>query len=289
MHPFFKLFHRTGHHSNGETAKDIIIEEIEDPSPLRLQRQWVRLVKGDDGLSRYEEMRPGDLTSDGFEMALAIYHGVKRVALVTRRSVDLTGRTLNSEKLSSRGVSTVAFLPARGFSDEKAASMWDALIQGPGQELVLSWMRMLDPRIEDLAYIAGSLRSRIAILRIQGQGRIPLRSMGDGLTRMFHIALAVGSAPGGVLLIDEFENGLHWRIQEKLWKSLARAARDFDVQVFGTTHSRDCVAGFTAAAMESDRLDAVIYRLGRKEDDVFATELPLVNVGAAIREHAEVR
>ena len=113
--------------------------------------------------------------------------------------------------------------------------------------------------------------------------------MGDGLTKLFHIALAVASASKGVLLIDEFENGLHWTVQERLWNTLAEAARNFNVQIFCTTHSRDCVEGFTAAVKEAGPGGASIYRLERKGDDVFATDLPLINVDAAMREHGEVR
>jgi predicted ATPase len=167
--------------------------------------------------------------------------------------------------------------------------MWDTLVQGPGQELVLDWLRLLDPRIQDLAYIAGRLHSRIALLKIKGQGRMPLRSMGDGLTKLFHIALAVASSSKGILLIDEFENGLHWKVQETLWKILAKAAREFNLQVFCTTHSRDCIEGFTAAVEETEFSNASIYRLEHKGDDVLAIELPLINVDAAIREHEEVR
>jgi ABC-type cobalamin/Fe3+-siderophores transport system ATPase subunit len=189
----------------------------------------------------------------------------------------------------SEDARTVAFLPASGFADEEAASMWDALVQGPGQKLVLDWLRMLDPRVEDLDYVAGRLRARLALLKVEGEGRLPLRSMGDGLTKLFHIALAAASAPQGVLLIDEFENGLHWSVQEKLWKALARAARDFNVQVFSTTHSRDCIESFAAAAKDAGPDGASIYRLERKGDDVIATDLPLLNVDAAMREHQEVR
>jgi DNA repair ATPase RecN len=49
MHPIFDLFHRV----DGESTKRIILEKHEDPSPLRLEQQLVRLVKSDDGLSRY--------------------------------------------------------------------------------------------------------------------------------------------------------------------------------------------------------------------------------------------
>jgi predicted ATP-dependent endonuclease of OLD family len=113
--------------------------------------------------------------------------------------------------------------------------------------------------------------------------------MGDGLTKLFHIALAAASAPKGILLIDEFENGLHWTVQEKLWSALAKAARDFNVQVFCTTHSRDCIESFTAAVKQAGPDGASMYRLERKGDDVLATDLPLINVNAAMREHAEVR
>ena len=39
---------------------------------------------------------------------------------------------------------------------------------------------------------------------------VPLRSFGDGLNRLFGIILSLVNARGGFLLIDEFENGLHY-------------------------------------------------------------------------------
>ncbi|MBZ5728089.1 MAG: AAA family ATPase [Acidobacteriia bacterium] len=285
-HPVFELFHRGG----DETKARIIIEKVGDSSPLRVEWLPHRIVTGEDGFIRYVPVAPGDaIPPEEVEWALPVYRGDRHVGLVTRRRLPLMRGRIVGEKFLNEDASSVAFLPASGFSDAKAASMWDALVQGPGQELVLDWLRMLDPRIEDLAYIAGRREARLALLKLQGQGRIPLRSMGDGLTKLFHIALAVGSASKGVLLIDEFENGLHWSVQEKLWIALAKAARDFNVQIFCTTHSRDCLESFTAAIREAGPGGASIYRLERRGDDVFATDLPLLNVDAAMREHAEVR
>lgn len=71
--------------------------------------------------------------------------------------------------------------------------------------------------------------------------------MGDGITRLFHIILALVNAKNGVLLVDEFENGLHWSVQEKVWETVFQLAERLDVQVFATTHSRDCVQAFQAA------------------------------------------
>jgi AAA15 family ATPase/GTPase len=114
--------------------------------------------------------------------------------------------------------------------------------------------------------------------------------MGDGLTRLFHIGLAMTNASGGILLIDEFENGLHWEVQKELWKALFQAANQFGVQVFATTHSTDCIRGFLAAQSEVLKLsENYVYRLERQGDDIYAFELPAENLGAALRQQVEVR
>jgi AAA domain, putative AbiEii toxin, Type IV TA system len=286
-HPVFDLFHRAG----SKSTKEFVIEKLGDANTLRVQCLPHRIVTDEEGFTRYVATTESETTSaDGVEMALPVFRGDRHVGLITRRRLPISRTRLAiSEKVLNEDASSVALLPANGFSNEKAASMWDALVQGPGQELVLNWLRMLDPRIEDLAYIASRREVRVALLKFQGQGRIPLRSMGDGLTKLFHIALSVASASKGVLLVDEFENGLHWSVQERLWIAVARAAREFNVQVFSTTHSRDCIEGFTSAAKGGEPEDASVYRLERKAEDVFATSLPLVNLDAAMREHAEVR
>ena len=114
--------------------------------------------------------------------------------------------------------------------------------------------------------------------------------MGDGLTRLFHIGLAMANASGGILLIDEFENGLHWEVQEQLWKVLFEAANQFGVQVFASTHSRDCIRGFLAAQSEMLKFGKnFVYRLERHGDDIVAFDLPPENLGAALRHQIEVR
>src|SRR5260370_11564794 len=186
--------------------------------------------------------------------------------------VAMRGRVGGTEKVFNEDVFCVADLPGSGFSDQKAASMWDALVQGPGQNLVLDWLRMQERRVEDLAYIGeqGIQRNRIPLLKVEAEGRIPLRSMGDGMTKLFHVGLAMASASKGILLIDEFENGLHWSVQKKLWNALSKVAQKSNVQMFSTTHSRDCIESFTAAGKILGRGDAMIYRLESKGDAGFA-------------------
>jgi len=68
--------------------------------------------------------------------------------------------------------------------------------------------------------------------------------MGDGINRVLTIILALVNSDNGYLLIDEFENGLHYSVQSQLWNIIFNLAKILNVQVFVTTHSEDCIYGF---------------------------------------------
>jgi hypothetical protein len=70
---------------------------------------------------------------------------------------------------------------------------------------------------------------------------------------------------------------------------LGKAAKEFDVQIFATTHSRDCIGGFVSASKELSIPDATVYRLEREGDEIYAVDLALVNVEDALEVNGEVR
>ena len=115
---------------------------------------------------------------------------------------------------------------------------------------------------------------------------IPLPVMGEGMTRIARLVLAISSSQSGVVLVDEVENGLHHKVLPKVWEVVDTAAKQFDTQIFATTHSGECIQ----AAHES--LDGDDFRLHRLEivDSVLgsATYTPEA-ISAAIKHDLEVR
>lgn len=288
-HPLFELFHLAASGEGNIDSSTFLIGKVGDSSPLRVEYHLLEVTIDKDGSRRYNPARQGEVVFGAMERALFVFRGDKQIAQFNRQAPFLTSPWNDPEGTPLSRPPFIPHLPAAGFPDWRAASFWDALIQGPGQKLVLDWLRLVDPRIEDLDYIAGKQNSRVALLKLEGQGRIPLRSMGDGVRRMFHIGLAMAMASKGILLIDEFENGLHWRVQRELWAALGRAAQEFDVQIFATTHSRDCIDGFVTASKESSVPDAKMYRLEREGDEIYAVNLSLINVEDALEVNGEVR
>jgi len=117
----------------------------------------------------------------------------------------------------------------------------------------------------------------------------PLRSLGGGINRLFELALSLVNARGGFLLIDEIENGVHYSVQEEIFRFIFDAASRLDVQVFTTTHSWDCIEAFQAAASAHPE-DGVLVSLARKADsDIHAAVFDERDLAIVTQETIEVR
>lgn len=111
--------------------------------------------------------------------------------------------------------------------------------------------------------------------------------MGDGMTRLFNIIVALVNTQNGILLIDEFENGLHWSVQPKVWELVFYLAEKLNIQVFATTHSRDCIKGFDSAWNKYPLLGAFL-RLDDKDQLIRAVEYTSETLTDAIDMDVEV-
>ncbi|MDF5714481.1 MAG: AAA family ATPase [Rhizonema sp. NSF051] len=177
--------------------------------------------------------------------------------------------------------------------NRKVAALWDLTSLTNLESEVISALALIDDRVSGVAFVEdvnnGRGRdNRIPLVKMEGiEEPLPLKSMGDGMTRLFHIIVALVNARNGILLIDEFENGLHWSIQPKVWDIIFRLSERLNVQVFATTHSRDCVEGFDSAWNNYPSLGAFL-RLEAKEN-VKVTEYTSETLTDAIDMNVEVR
>lgn len=115
-----------------------------------------------------------------------------------------------------------------------------------------------------------------------------MRSLGDGINRLFGMTLALVNTKDGLLLVDEVENGLHYSILPDVWRLIFQTARRLNVQVFATTHSWDCIEAFQRAAEDSPE-DGVLVRLQNQDGDVTATVFDERRLAVVTREGIEVR
>ena len=177
--------------------------------------------------------------------------------------------------------------------NQDVARLWDGVVLTEAEDIVLETPRLVvGKRLERLTVVGGpesggSGRRVVAKLSARS-APVPLKRLGDGANRLLAIALALANCRGGILLMDEVENGIHYSVQSDLWRMIFRAAQSANVQVIAATHSWDCVVGFARAADESPA-DGWLYRLEREEDELAAVGYSETNLIVAARQRTEVR
>ncbi len=141
---------------------------------------------------------------------------------------------------------------------------WDKVLLTDLECVVIEILQIIEPMIEKIAFINNSNNIQIPYVKLKNvDDKLPLSSMGEGLTRLLYIILRMLKAKYGFLLIDEFENGLHYSVQPKVWRLIFDLAKKFNIQVFATTHSWDCIESFAQVAKEREDLDGILFRMGR--------------------------
>jgi hypothetical protein len=135
----------------------------------------------------------------------------------------------------------VGFVATRRLLPAELALLWKGVVLTPREEATVKALRLVEPEIERIA-ISGSGEAAAAQVLLHGaSGPVPLGTLGEGVSRILALALHLVRTQGGFLLIDEIENGLHWSVMQKVWRFLIESARSLDVQIFATTHSKDCL------------------------------------------------
>ncbi len=150
------------------------------------------------------------------------------------------------------------------YDEPSLANIWSHL-QDFGEDIhINNAIKIIEPRISRAYY---TVDTKIAKVQIQGNGAQTMKSMGDGVSRIFQLFILTYAAKGGVLIIDEFENGLHYSIQEEVWKKIFELAKELDIQVFATTHSQDTIRTFSKVALLSEE-EGRLISLGRNEREI---------------------
>ncbi len=118
--------------------------------------------------------------------------------------------------------------------------------------------------------------------------KIPLSIASGGMSKLAAILLAMPKQAGGIILIDEIENGLYYRRLPMVWEAIIEFARQYDCQVFASTHSAECLeAAATYAEKKPEELG--IIRTYLKEGETKVLYYGGDKFADAIAEDIEIR
>jgi hypothetical protein len=182
-------------------------------------------------------------------------------------------------------------------SNQRLASLWNEVALTEDEDRATEALRIVRGNAIERVAIVGEDRAayrmrtgqRVMVKLADTSTPVPLKSLGDGATRVFGVALALANSRNGFLVIDEAENGIHYLVQRDFWRMVLTIARWNNVQVLASTHSWDCVRGFAQAAMEDEESEGLLARLERRGGDIAAIAYSEAELETAADQLIEVR
>lgn len=264
--------------------------------PKNKSRQ-LRVGISSEGTTRSSRLGRGEFSSDdsqalkvefqNTQQEIPLRHLIGRYSEPKRVLRDIESDSPHTVRCESLGPGLL--------NNAALARFWDKVALTDDEDKAVKALNLIfKDKVERAVLIGDRSRGRHyvrrAVVKMENEERpFPLKRLGDGAVRLFGVALALANSQDGFLVIDEAENGIHHSIQRGFWEMILRTAEENNVQVFATTHSWDCVAGFAQAAMELDEVDGALVRIERHGSDTRAVEYSEEKLEAAAEYGIEVR
>jgi predicted ATP-dependent endonuclease of OLD family len=201
--------------------------------------------------------------------------------------IEPSGFMLEMEENKHTDLPPATFLAARGMWNEDAPRFGQVDIKGESNS-ILELLQVIEPNLKGLSSV--SIADESIMYGDLGIGRkIPIRLMGDGLSRLLSIVLAIATTKNGVVLIDEIENGIHYSVMPNIWSGIEKAAKKFNCQVLATTHSYECLEAAYKGINEHENFSYIRLDRQKNTDTIIPRTYDYDTLSAALTNQWEVR
>lgn len=181
-------------------------------------------------------------------------------------------------------------------NNEDLARYWDEITLTDAEKVAFEALALASGvRIRGAAVVADrgnfprAYGGRLVVGISGSDERVPLRRLGEGSIRLFGLALAMVNCKGGLLLIDEIENGIHYGIMADMWKIVLELAQRNDVQVIATTHGWDCVWSLAGVALSDPTNELVALRIQQDKQRLGLVEFDNDDFAEIAEHNLEIR
>jgi predicted ATPase len=148
---------------------------------------------------------------------------------------------------------------------ETMVELFNRSVDAKTKDKIIEFIKKeLDPGFKDVdaAPAYGSRNfTRFRVNHDGFQSACDLAQFGEGVQRIFQIGLLFAYAQDGIVLIDEFENAIHYSLLRPFTRLVQQLAVEFNAQVFLTSHSKECVDAFMTNGNSIEDVSAYALRV----------------------------
>lgn len=167
----------------------------------------------------------------------------------------------NDFSFSYDRVDNIHFIDSLGMSNEQIIQDYSAVQKRDDETYLNSVIKKFDSRIENFKVF-----DDFPQCKFDGKW-LEIIELGDGVRHLISIVVSLYSAENGYLYVDEIDNGIHYTMLDELWTILLEVSKKLNVQVFATTHSKECIESYARVAKKLEETDIKFLSLYKNKED----------------------
>lgn len=243
----------------------ILVGESEN-NAVKLNQVFIQEYRDDEDYVVRKVFNQEDLTGDELSQS-ALKHGLS--VLYNNGKMRILSYDRAGLLPVTNGKQKYQIVHTLDFDSNMNAQLFDRVSLSSEEQYIIQALNIINPDIDRISFVSegSSERVRIPVVSLKSNGRrVRLSTMGDGINRILTIILSLLNAKDGVLLLDEFETGLHYSVQKQLWEIVFMLAQELNTQVFVTSHSSDCLHSFAQVNVNGE---GMLIRLENRQKGIF--------------------
>ncbi len=162
-------------------------------------------------------------------------------------------------------------------------NLYSKIIENELEDTLDNYLKDFDSSIEKFRIINGQPHCK-------KNGKFHnLNEFGDGLGKFISFIMLLLSQKNSIVLMDEIENGIHYTNLDKLWKIILTISKQQNIQVFATTHSKECIESYARVSKKLEDKEITFIELCKREEEIKAFVYPYDWFIDEIEQEHEVR
>ena len=176
---------------------------------------------------------------------------------------------VNEFSFEFKTILNIQFIDNFGLSNGEIISNYSSVQKKDEETSLNAILKEFDSSIEAFKVIDEKPQCKMNDIYLE------VTDFGDGVRHLISIVTSLYATENGYLFIDEIDNGIHYSMQDELWKNILILSNKLNVQVFATTHSKECIESFNRAQQALNDNESFYFEMAKniKTDKIFMRDL----------------
>ncbi|WP_395065138.1 ATP/GTP-binding protein [Flavobacterium sp.] len=133
-------------------------------------------------------------------------------------------------------------------------------------------------------------RELLAIKLERNNDFLPITYFGDGFNEFIRYILEIPKNKNKRLMIDEIANGVHYSKLKDFWVNIIHLSKELNVQLFATTHSKECIEAYISASNEINYNNEIrLIELKEYNSKIYSNTLKYDSIITSLDSEVELR